>query len=181
VTRYLPTPLPGVTVLEPDPVSDDRGLFARTWDPAEAARHGIDPTVAQCSTSYNRRRGTLRGMHYQAAPYGEAKLVRCTAGAIFDVALDLRPGSPTYRRWHGVELSAANRRGYYLPEGIAHGFVSLTDDAEVYYQISAPFHPESARGVRWDDPAFAIEWPIAPVVVSERDQQCPLVTAEWRP
>jgi dTDP-4-dehydrorhamnose 3,5-epimerase len=181
VTRYLATPLPGVTLLDPDPVSDERGLFARTWDPAEAAEHGIDPTVAQCSTSYNRHRGTLRGMHYQAAPYAEAKLVRCTAGAIFDVALDLRPGSPTFRRWHGVELSSANRRGYYLPEGIAHGFVSLTDDAEVYYQISAPFHAESARGVRWDDPAFGIEWPIEPVVVSERDQQCPLVTDGWRP
>jgi dTDP-4-dehydrorhamnose 3,5-epimerase len=181
VTRYLSTPLPGVLVLEPEPVEDERGLFARTWDPTEAAEHGLDPTVVQCSTSYNRRRGTLRGMHYQVAPYAEAKLVRCTAGAVFDVALDLRDGSSTYGRWHGVELTAANRRAYYLPQGIAHGFVSLTDDAEVFYQISAPFDAASARGVRWDDPAFGIEWPVPPVVMSERDRDCPLVGTQARP
>jgi dTDP-4-dehydrorhamnose 3,5-epimerase len=181
VTRYLQTPLAGVTILEPEPVSDERGLFARTWDPAQAAEHGLNPTVVQCSTSYNRRRGTLRGMHYQVEPFAEAKLVRCTAGAIFDVALDLRAGSATHGQWHGIELSAANRRAYYLPEGIAHGFVSLTDDAEVFYQISAPFDAASARGVRWDDPAFGIAWPVQPVVISERDRLCPLVGAAGRP
>jgi dTDP-4-dehydrorhamnose 3,5-epimerase len=171
--RVVGTELPGVVVVEPEPVEDERGLFARTWDPAVLQEHGIDPHVAQCSVSWNVRAGTLRGMHFQLPPHEEGKLVRCTAGAVYDVAVDLRADSPSYRRWVGVELSTENRWALYVPPGCAHGFVTLTDDAEVFYQISAPYHPESARGVRWDDPALGIRWPRQPVVMSERDRSWP--------
>jgi len=167
------TDLDGVWVVEPERFEDERGFFARIWDTAVFAERGLSPALVQSSISYNRARGTLRGMHYQAAPHEETKLVRCTSGAVFDVALDLRPGSPTYLRWHGVELSAANRLALYVPEGCAHGFLTLTDDAEVHYQISEFWAPEAGRGVRWNDPAFGIAWPDDVVVVNDRDRTYP--------
>jgi dTDP-4-dehydrorhamnose 3,5-epimerase len=160
--RFIETPVTGVLVVEADPLEDERGFFARTFSTEEFAARGLDSRVDQCSISYNARAGTLRGMHYQAAPHGEAKLVRCTRGTIYDVAVDLRPESPTYLHWAGAELSAGNRRALFVPEGCAHGFQTLLDGAEVLYQISTPYVPDAARGVRWDDPAFGIEWPDAP-------------------
>ena len=167
--RAEATKIAGVLLIEPEPIDDERGFFARTWD--RAALEGLGATVAisQTSVAFNRRRGTLRGMHLQVAPDEEAKTIRCTAGAIFDVAVDLRPGSVTFRRWIGVELTAANRRSLFVPEGCAHGYVSLVDATEVAYQISVPHIPASARGYRWDDPAFGIEWPIPIERVSSRD------------
>ena len=171
--RFVQTPLPGAVVLEPEPLADERGWFARTFD-AEAFRaHGLNPEVVQMNASFNTRSGTLRGMHYQADPHGESKLVRCVSGAIFDVAVDLRPDSPTYCRWHGVELSAENGAAFYIPAGLAHGFQTLSDGAEVHYAMGDPYVPDAGRGVRWDDPAFAIAWPAPPPggrVISERDR-----------
>ncbi|MBA3402944.1 MAG: dTDP-4-dehydrorhamnose 3,5-epimerase [Actinobacteria bacterium] len=170
---FRETTIQGVTVVEPELHTDERGFFARTWDPGEFAAHGLSDRVVQVSMSFNRRRGTLRGLHYQAAPHEEAKLVRCTQGAIFDVAVDLRPGSATLGLWMGIELSVENRLALYLPEGCAHGFLTLADDVEVSYQISAPYVPDSARGVRFDDPAFGIEWPAEVLVINERDRSYP--------
>lgn len=171
---FRETPIPGAFVVEPERIEDERGFFARTWCEREFREHGLDPRLAQCSVSFNRRAGTLRGMHYQAAPHGEAKLVRCTMGAIYDVVVDLRPDSPAFRRWTAVELSARNRRMLYIPQGLAHGFQTLEPDTEVFYQISEFYHPESARGVRWNDPAFGIEWPeAAERVLSDRDAGYP--------
>jgi dTDP-4-dehydrorhamnose 3,5-epimerase len=167
---FTGTNIDGVWVIDAERLEDERGFFARTWDADEFTEQGLNPELTQCSISYNLARGTLRGMHYQAAPHEEAKLVRCTAGAIFDVALDLRPGSPTFKAWFGVELSAQNRRALYVPEGCAHGFLTLEDDSEVHYQISQAYMPDAARGVRWDDPAFAISWPGEVVVINERDR-----------
>jgi len=169
------TTLPGVYVVELEPRSDHRGLFARTWCQREFAEHGLNPRLVQCSLSFNRRRGTLRGMHYQAAPYAEAKLVRCTQGAIWDVALDLRNNSPTFRQHVGVELTAENRKALYIPEGVAHGFQTLVDDTEVLYQMSEFHVPDAARGVRYDDPAFAIPWPITEPILLDRDRAYPSV------
>src|SRR5207248_5815659 len=141
--------------------TDERGLFARSWCRKEFDDHKLNPNTVQCSLSFNVRKGTLRGIHYQAAPYQEAKLVRCTMGSIYDVVVDLRPGSPTFKDWIGVDLTAANRRMLYVPEGFGHGFLTLKDDTEVFYQMSEFYHPELARGVRWNDPAFNISWPAA--------------------
>jgi dTDP-4-dehydrorhamnose 3,5-epimerase len=171
--RFQGTEIPGVVVVEPELALDERGAFARVWCPRELADHGLNPALAQCSMSWNRRKGTLRGMHQQLPPYAEAKLVRVTRGALFDVAVDLRPDSPTFRRWFGCELSDSNRRMLYIPEGLAHGFLTLAEGTEVLYLISEFHHPEAARGVRWDDPAFAIEWPGRPAVISERDRSYP--------
>lgn len=171
--RFTETALPGVFLIDIEPLEDDRGFFARLWCRDELARKGLASDLAQISVSFNRRRGTLRGMHYQVAPHEEVKLVRCTRGAIYDVLVDLRPGSPTYRRWMSAELTADNRRTLYVPKGVAHGFQTLTDDAEVLYQISEFHHPESARGVRWDDPAFGIEWPDQAPILSGRDSGYP--------
>lgn len=171
--KFSPTALAGACIIDIEPVPDERGFFARSWCREEFARHGLNPDLAQCSISFNKKRGTLRGMHYQAKPHEETKVVRCTRGAICDVILDLRPESPTFRKWIAVELSADNRRMLYIPAGLAHGFQSLADDTEVFYQISAPYHPESARGVRWDDPAFGIEWPVTERVISDNDRQYP--------
>jgi len=171
--NFTATDVDGVWLIEPERHEDERGFFARTWDAATFEEHGLCPTLAQCSLSYNRRRGTLRGLHYQEAPHAEAKLVRCTAGAIFDVAVDLRRGSPTLGRWVGVDLTSENRSALYAPEGCAHGFLTLTDDAEVAYQISTPYVPSAGRGVRFDDAAFGIEWPAEVVVVNERDRGYP--------
>ncbi len=169
------TPLPGVWLIEPERLGDERGWFARTFDAEEFRSRGMNPEVVQCNASFNARRDTLRGMHYQAAPHGESKLVRCVRGAIFDVAVDLRPDSETYCQWHGVELSAENGHSLYIPAGLAHGFQTLTDDCEVLYQMGHRYVPEAARGVRFDDPAFTIQWP-APrkgLVISERDRSYP--------
>ena len=171
--RFTETKVAGAFVIEPEPIADERGFFARTWCREEFADHGLTPELAQANLSFNHRRGTLRGLHYQAAPHAEAKLVRVTRGAIWDLALDLRRDSPTYLAWFGAELSDANRHMLYVPEGCAHGFLTLTDDAEVAYQMSAPYAPQAARGVRFDDPAFGIEWPGEVVVINERDRTYP--------
>lgn len=170
---FRETPLAGAVVLDPESHVDHRGSFTRAFCRREFASHGLNPDVAQCSLSYNRSRGTLRGMHYQAAPSEEAKLVRCVRGAVYDVIIDLRPRSPTYTQHFAVELTAENRRAIYIPEGFAHGFQSLEDDSEILYQMSEFYAPDRARGVRWDDPAFAIRWPIADPIILERDDTYP--------
>jgi dTDP-4-dehydrorhamnose 3,5-epimerase len=170
---FRDTELPGVLVIELEPKSDHRGFFARTWCRREFAERGLNAALAQCSLSFNPRRGTLRGMHYQAPPHAEAKLVRCTRGAIWDVALDLRPESPTFLGHVGVELTADNRDMLYIPEGVAHGFQTLEDASEVDYQMSACHAPQAARGVRYDDPAFGITWPIDDPIMLERDRTYP--------
>ena len=167
------TRLPGVFEIHLEPKTDERGFFARTWCQAEFEAQGLHPNLVQCSISFNNRKGTLRGMHYQAQPHAEAKLVRCTKGAIIDVAIDLRPASSTYRDWVAVILTADNRNMVYVPEGCAHGFLTLADETEVFYQMSEFYSPESARGVRWNDPAFQIVWPAAIEVISERDRTYP--------
>jgi len=171
--RFVETTLPGVFLIESEAHVDERGMFMRTWCEREFAEHGIAMTVRQCSLSVNRRRGTLRGMHYQAPPHAEARLVRCTAGAIFDVIVDLRPDSKSFRRWLGVELTRENRKMAYIPRGCAHGFLTMVDDVEVFYQMSEFYSPSHAQGVRWNDPAFAIEWPGEVMVISERDRNYP--------
>jgi dTDP-4-dehydrorhamnose 3,5-epimerase len=167
------TGIADVWVVEPERHEDERGFFARTWDANEFAQQGLNGRLVQCSVSYNAARGTLRGLHYQEAPHEEAKLVRCTSGGIFDVAVDLRPDSRTFRNWFGVELSADNRLALYVGEGCAHGFLTLTESAEVLYQMSEFWAPAAGRGVRWDDPAFAIEWPGEISVINERDRTYP--------
>lgn len=167
--RFTETELAGAYVVEPERLEDERGFFARTFCAREFRERGLDPCIAQCNVSFNRTRGTWRGMHYQEAPYEEAKLVRCTAGAIWDVIVDLRPESPTYKRHVGVELTAENRRMLYVPKSFAHGFQTLKDATEVFYQMSEFYTPGSARGFRWDDEAFAIELPLQITVMSERD------------
>jgi dTDP-4-dehydrorhamnose 3,5-epimerase len=174
---FTESPLAGAFVVELERRRDERGFFARAYCATEFAEHGLGPELRQCSVSYNARQGTLRGLHYQAAPHEEHKLVRCTSGAVFDVIVDLRPASPTYRRWFGADLTADNHRSLFIPPGFAHGFISLTDHAEVYYMISAPYAAESSRGVRWNDPAFGIAWPLAPAVISARDAAYPLLDA----
>jgi dTDP-4-dehydrorhamnose 3,5-epimerase len=170
---FAETGLAGVFEVYPEPHSDERGLFARTWCQKEFADRGLSGKLVQCSTSFNARRGTLRGLHYQAAPFAEAKLVRCTAGAIYDIALDLRESSTTFLQWHGAHLNSRNRHALYVPEGCAHGFLTIEDDSEVFYQMTEFYHAESARGVRWDDPAFDIVWPEKVAVISDRDRALP--------
>jgi dTDP-4-dehydrorhamnose 3,5-epimerase len=167
--RLSPTELPDVFTVDVTAHKDERGLFARIYDEAVFKAAGLPHRWPQSSLSFNRLRGTLRGLHYQAEPKGEPKIVRCTRGRIFDVAVDLRPQSPAYRRWTGLELTAENRRALYVPPGCAHGFITLEDECEVAYQIGEDYTPELARGVRWNDPAFAIVWPIEPLLMSDRD------------
>jgi dTDP-4-dehydrorhamnose 3,5-epimerase len=168
--RFTPTLLDGACIVDIEPVEDERGMFARSWCPEQFSRQGLDPRIAACNISFNRAAGTLRGLHYQAPPHEEAKLVRCTAGAIFDVIVDIRPASSTFRKWFGIELTAQNRTSLYVPAGFAHGFQTLEDSSEVFYIMSTPYVHDAARGVRWDDPAFAIEWPPADQrVISPRD------------
>jgi dTDP-4-dehydrorhamnose 3,5-epimerase len=174
--KFVETKIAGVFEIEPEQLRDDRGFFARTWCRKEFLTHGLNPNLAQCSISFNTRRGTLRGMHFQLAPHEEAKLIRCTRGAIFDVAVDLRPPSPTFKNWTAAVLTDENRKMLYVPEGCAHGFLTLRDECEVLYQISEFHSPESARGVRWDDPAFQIEWPEKVQVISDRDRSYPNFT-----
>jgi dTDP-4-dehydrorhamnose 3,5-epimerase len=171
---FAPTPLAGAFVVELERREDERGFFARSFCQKEFGEQGLNPRIAQCNVSFNARRGTLRGMHYQAPPHAEAKTVRCTQGAVWDVIVDLRPDSRSFKRWHGVELSAANRRALYVPEGVAHGFQTLAEDSELLYLMSEFYHPDAARGVRWDDPAFRIEWPLPDPHLSERDRSFPL-------
>jgi len=163
------TNLPGVFAIHSEPRSDERGFFARSWCQREFEEHGLNSRLVQCNVSFNAKKGTLRGMHYQAAPYAETKIVRCTQGAIHDVVLDLRPQSPTFKEWIATVLSSENRHMLYIPEGCAHGFLTLEDQTEVFYQMSEFYHAESARGVRWDDPAFQIVWPCEVEVISDRD------------
>ncbi len=168
--RFVPLKLAGVYVIEPEPIQDERGFFARTWCRNEFLSRGLNPNLVQCNISYNKVRGTLRGMHFQKAPHEEAKLVRCTQGGIYDVIVDLRSDSSTFTQWFGVELTAENRRALYVPEGFAHGFVTLKDDTEVLYQMSEFFDAGCAAGVRWNDQAFSIQWPVEAKVISERDR-----------
>jgi dTDP-4-dehydrorhamnose 3,5-epimerase len=172
--KFTRTGIEGVCVVETERHADVRGWFARTWCRHEFAREGLNPSLNQCSASFNPRRGTLRGMHYQIAPHEEAKLVRCTRGACFDVALDLRAGSATFGQWFALELSAENGRALYIPEGCAHGFQTLVEDTEVFYSIAGDWHADSARGVRWNDPAFGIAWPLTTeTFMSDRDAKYP--------
>ena len=170
---FEPCALPGVWLIVPVCQEDERGGFGRLFCAQEFGQRGLEARFVQCSTSFNRRAGTLRGMHYQVAPHEETKLVRCTMGAIYDVLVDLRVDSSTYRRWAAFTLTAANRHTVYIPPGVAHGFQTLTTDAEVFYQISEFYHPESARGVRWNDAAFGINWPDGERILSARDASFP--------
>lgn len=172
---FEPLSVAGAFLVKPEPLVDERGLFARVWCEAEFSKHGIPMQPVQANVGFSPRRGTLRGLHYQVAPDLEAKLVRCTRGVVYDVLVDLRPDSPTYLKWCAVELDAEARWSVYVPPLCAHGYLTLSDDAEVYYQASAPFAPQSARGVRWDDPVLSIQWPIAVELVSDRDRSWPLL------
>jgi dTDP-4-dehydrorhamnose 3,5-epimerase len=167
---FRPTEIAGAYLVEMERMEDERGFFARTFCGNEFTQRGLISRIAQCSVSSNPRTGTLRGMHCQDAPYEEARLVRCTRGAIYDVLLDLRRKSPGFGKWMAVELTADNRTAVYVPEGVAHGFQTLVDDTEVFYQMSEFYEPSCARGVRWDDPAFGIRWPVENPILSERDR-----------
>ncbi len=168
--RFRPTELPGAFIVEIEPHSDERGLFARTYCEREFAAAGLPGRFVQCNTSFNEKRGTLRGLHYQRPPHEEGKLVRCTQGAVFDVIVDLRRDQPTFCRWQGFELTAANRTALYIPPGCAHGFQSLVDGAEVFYQMTEFYMPGQDAGVGWDDPAFGIRWPLPDPTLSGRDR-----------
>ena len=176
--RFIETELKGPFIIEPEPHEDERGFFARIFCIEEFRAHRIEFRVVQCSISFNKKRGTLRGMHYQAPRYEEAKLVRCIRGAIYDVILDLRPEPPTFKKWIGVDLTEENRRMLYVPKGFAHGFQTLMDDTDVFYMMDEFYHPECARGVRWDDPLFRIIWPLPIAVISECDRAHPSFCAE---
>jgi dTDP-4-dehydrorhamnose 3,5-epimerase len=167
------TKVAGVIEIRIEPMGDERGFFARSWCRQEFEAQGLNPKLVQCNISLSKRKGTLRGVHYQVAPYQETKLVRCTRGAIYDVIVDLRPQSPTFKQWVAMVLTAQNRNMAYVPESCAHGFLTLEDETEVFYQMSELYNAESARGVRWDDPAFQITWPAKVEVISERDRTYP--------
>ena len=166
---HTPSRIPGAWIMDVEPIHDQRGFFAMTWLPEELRERGMDPALAQCNLAFNHKRGTLRGMHFQSDPHAQVKIVRATRGALLDVIVDLRPDSAAFRQWDAVELTADNRRMLYIPTGIAHGYLTLTDGTEVYYHASTPWAPQSERGVRWNDPAFGIEWPFQPEVISEKD------------
>jgi len=172
---FTETKLRGAYVIEPEKLEDERGFFARTWSADEFSAKRLNSPLVQCNTSWNKRKGTVRGMHFQDPPHQEAKLVRCTAGALYDVVVDLRRESPTWGQWFGIELSRENLRMIFVPEGFAHGYQTLVDDTDVFYQVSTYYHAESARGVRWDDPTLAIEWPLPISVISQRDRMLPLI------
>jgi dTDP-4-dehydrorhamnose 3,5-epimerase len=171
--EFHQTKLKGVFEITPERKPDERGFFARTWCQTEFAQHGLNSRLVQCSISFSPRKGTLRGMHYQAAPNAETKLIRCTQGAIYDVIVDLRPNSPTFKQWIAAPLTAENRKMIFVPEGCAHGFITQGENSEVFYQMSEFYSPDAARGVRYDDPAFAIVWPERVQVISERDRTYP--------
>jgi len=171
--RFTPLSLTGAFLVEIEALSDERGFFARTWCRTEFSRHGLNPNLEQCNLSHNTKRGTLRGMHWQAAPHGEAKLVCCLRGTIHDVIVDVREGSPTRGRWLAIELDAERHNALYIPDGFAHGFQTLTPDSDVFYQMSTSYHPASARGIAWNDPDLGIAWPIADPCMSDRDRAFP--------
>jgi dTDP-4-dehydrorhamnose 3,5-epimerase len=170
---FTETGMAGVYLIDIEPQADERGFFARAWCQDELAQHGLESRLSQFNMSGNVRRGTLRGMHYQVAPYEEVKILRCVSGAVWDAVVDLREGSPTHGRWIGHELTAENRRAVYVPAGFAHGYQALTDGAEVLYSASEPYRPGAERGLRWDDPAFGIKWPVTPPILSEKDAAWP--------
>jgi dTDP-4-dehydrorhamnose 3,5-epimerase len=170
---FTETRLKCAYIIEVEKRVDDRGFFARSWCEKEFADHHLNPRVVQCNISFNARKGTLRGMHYQVAPSAEAKVVRCTQGAIYDVIIDLRPDSPTFKQTVAETLTARNHKMLYVPEGFAHGFLSVEDNSEVFYQMSEFYAPQQARGVRWNDPAFGIEWPIREPIMADRDRNYP--------
>jgi dTDP-4-dehydrorhamnose 3,5-epimerase len=173
---FTPTQLDGVVIIDMELIEDERGWFARSFCQHEFEEHNLNPCIAQCNVSFNAKAGTLRGMHYQESPHGEAKLIRCTRGSIYDVLLDVRADSPTFKQWVSVELSQDNHRMVYAAEGLAHGFQTLEDNTEVFYEMSEFYHPESGRGIRWDDPAFRITWPLPNPILSERDRSYP----DWK-
>ena len=173
--KFTETKLKGTYIIEPELLTDERGFFARSWCQKEFTERGLNPNLVQCNISFNLKKGTLRGMHYQAKPHEEAKLVRCTTGAIHDVIIDLRPESSTFKQWVAVELTAENRKMLYIPEGIAHGFQTLVDNTEVFYQMSEFYHPDLARGIRWNDPELSLEWPLKEFIISEKDTSYPLL------
>ena len=170
---FIETELQGAFIIEPEKIADERGFFARTWCQKEFARRGLTSQFIQGNISSNTEKGTLRGMHYQVHPHEEVKLVRCTQGAIYDVIIDLRPGSPTFKKWMAVELTAENHCALYIPEEFAHGFQTLVDNTELFYQMSGSYHPDCGRGIRWNDPAFRIEWPSDERIISAWDQEFP--------
>jgi len=176
---FTEAPLHDAYIVDMTRLEDERGFFARSFCAEEFAKRGMATQLRQCSVSFNARKGTLRGLHFQAAPHEEEKLVRCTGGAVFDVIADLRPESPTHRQWFGAELTADNHRALYIPKGFAHGFISLADDTEVLYMISVPFAAGFARGLRWNDPALGIRWPMTPTVISARDAEYPLLDSPF--
>jgi len=167
--KFIETQLKDAYIIEIEPIEDERGFFARSWCQNEFVKHNLNPNLVQCNISFNHKQGTLRGMHYQEKPHEEAKLIRCTKGAIYDVIIDLRQQSLTFKQWIAVELTADNHKMLYVPEGMAHGFQTLCDNTEVFYQMSEFYHPECARGIRWDDKTFDITWPKIPFCLSERD------------
>lgn len=171
--KFTATKVPGAFEIRPELHEDSRGFFARSWCRMEFQEHGLNPALAQCNISFNNRKGTLRGLHFQATPHEEAKLVRCTRGAVYDVVVDLRPSSPAYKQWIALELTSDNHAMLYVPEGCGHGFLTLEDDTEVFYQMSEFFYPDAGRGFRWDDPAFSIAWPEKVQVISDRDASYP--------
>jgi dTDP-4-dehydrorhamnose 3,5-epimerase len=170
---FTETKLAGAYLINVEPFEDHRGFFALSWSQTKFAALELDSRLAECNISFNKKKGTLRGMHYQEAPSGQAKLVRCTRGAIYDVMIDLRPSSSTFKQWMGLELTQDNYRMLYIPQNFAHGFQTLADNTEVFYQMSSPYVLDSARGVRWDDPAFGIDWPPAKRIIIARDQEYP--------
>ena len=170
---FLETPLQGAYLISVEPICDERGYFARTFCREEFILHGLNPDIMQSNVSYNKRPGTLRGMHYQSAPYAESKLIQCLQGSVYDVIIDLRPDSPTYTQWFAATLTDSSRTLLYVPEGLAHGFQTLSEDTILSYQMGRRFQPGLGAGIRWNDPYFEITWPMTPTVISERDQQYP--------
>jgi dTDP-4-dehydrorhamnose 3,5-epimerase len=171
--KFVETKLKGAFIIMSDLMRDERGFFARTFCRREFEEHGLDPNLVQCNISFNKSMGTLRGMHYQIKPHAEVKIIRCTKGAIYDVMIDLRPESPTFRQWFSAELTEENHHMLYIPECFAHGYQALTPKTEIFYHVSAFYHPESERGIRWDDPAFGIEWPLQTAILSRKDRSYP--------
>jgi dTDP-4-dehydrorhamnose 3,5-epimerase len=176
--RFIETKLKGAYVVEIETIHDPRGFFARSWCQQEFIDRGLNPNLVQCNISFNLKKGTLRGMHYQEKPYEEAKLVRCTRGSVYDVIVDIRPNSSTFKTWLSIDLSAENRKMLYIPEGFAHGFQTLEDNTEVFYQMSDFYRPDSAKGIRWNEPAIAIAWPLTEdLIISPKDRQYPSITS----
>ena len=170
---FTATALPEVYLIDIEPIEDQRGFFARTWCQEEFRDYGLDANLTQCNIAFNTHKGTLRGMHFQKDPHAEVKIVRCSRGSAYDVLVDLRSQSPTYKQWLAIEISMFNRRSIYIPQGVAHGYLTLENDTELHYQMSSAYVPEASSGIRWDDPVFAIDWPFTPCVISDKDNSYP--------